>query len=455
MSPAQMSRIRNTGVKHDLLLSVGKAVTSLPDTLTPHRQIKKVYEQRRAMVESGEGVDWATAEALAFATLLVEGNHVRLSGQDVERGTFSHRHAVVHDQVSIFLFLMAYRAGGGGGGGKKRLCVFFFEGKGRVMRRRRRRLFFPRRRSALNPIPPLPPPQPTTTQPTNQPINPINRSRAPPTSPSSTCTTGSRVGSLPSATRRCPSLASWASSWATRWSRPTRSCFGWVGSAETWSSLALGGQLESRVLCPPSLSPLCQPPRGRRHSPPPPPPKKQPPKKQHPQEAQFGDFANSAQIIFDQFLSSGEAKWLRQSGLVCLLPHGYDGQGPEHSSCRLERFLQMSDENPYVLPEVDEATWFTGGHLGTQVQATNWQVVNVTTPANYFHVLRRQASLFFSVVLFFFGGRASRLSPRRRFSSSSRFSARSHPPPPKKTHQTKHNKTTQTNNRSTASSASP
>jgi 2-oxoglutarate dehydrogenase E1 component len=100
MSPAQMSRIRNTGVKHDLLLSVGHAITALPDTLTPHRQIKKVYEQRRAMIESGEGVDWATAEALAFATLLVEGNHVRLSGQDVERGTFSHRHAVVHDQVS-------------------------------------------------------------------------------------------------------------------------------------------------------------------------------------------------------------------------------------------------------------------------------------------------------------------------------------------------------------------
>lgn len=120
----------------------------------------------------------------------------------------------------------------------------------------------------------------------------------------------------------------------------------------------------------------------------------QPPQKPQPQEAQFGDFANSAQIIFDQFLSSGEAKWLRQSGLVCLLPHGYDGQGPEHSSCRLERFLQMSDENPYVLPQVDEATWFTGGHLGTQVQATNWQVVNVTTPANYFHVLRRQVRSF-------------------------------------------------------------
>lgn len=213
------------------------------------------------MVETPEGrgqVDWGMAEALAFGTLLAEGNHVRLSGQDVERGTFSHRHAVVHDQTDY----------------------------GR----------------------------------TYIPLAHINRGPE-----------GQELFTV---------------------SNSSLSEFGVLG-------FELGYSIESpnQLVC---------------------------------WEAQFGDFANGAQIIFDQFLSSGEAKWLRQTGLVVLLPHGYDGQGPEHSSARLERFLQQCDENPFKLPDIDERKWFSGGHLGSQTQEVNWQVVNCTTPANYFHVLRRQ-----------------------------------------------------------------
>ncbi|XP_057848262.2 2-oxoglutarate dehydrogenase, mitochondrial [Cryptomeria japonica] len=97
-SPEQLSRRRNTGVKPEILKNVGKAITTLPKIFNPHRAVKRIFDQRLQIIEKEEGVDWAIGEALAFATLLVEGNHVRLSGQDVERGTFSHRYAVVHDQ---------------------------------------------------------------------------------------------------------------------------------------------------------------------------------------------------------------------------------------------------------------------------------------------------------------------------------------------------------------------
>jgi len=100
-------------------------------------------------------------------------------------------------------------------------------------------------------------------------------------------------------------------------------------------------------------------------------------------EAQFGDFANGAQVIIDNFISCGEQKWQRQSGIVLLLPHGYEGQGPEHSSARLERFLALCDTDPNVIPEMDPLA-------RKQIQQSNWQIVNCTTPANYFHVLRRQ-----------------------------------------------------------------
>ncbi|KAI7735730.1 hypothetical protein M8C21_030658 [Ambrosia artemisiifolia] len=248
-SPEQLSRIRNTGVKPEILKNVGKAIATLPENFKPHRAVKKIFADRLKMIETGEGVDWAVGEALAFATLLVEGNHVRLSGQDVERGTFSHRHSVVHDQET-----------------GERYC--------------------PLDHVVMN---------------QNEEMFTVSNS--------------------------------------------SLSEFGVLG-------FELGYSMEN----PNSLVIW---------------------------EAQFGDFANGAQVIFDQFLSSGEAKWLRQIGLVVLLPHGYDGQGPEHSSARLERFLQMSDDNPFVIPEMEPT-------LRNQIQKCNWQVVNVTTPANYFHVLRRQ-----------------------------------------------------------------
>jgi 2-oxoglutarate dehydrogenase E1 component len=257
MSPSQHSRIRNTGVPLSLLKDVGETITRIPEGFTPHRQIAKVYETRRKMIlDDNEPIDWATAEALAFATLLCEGNHVRLSGQDVERGTFSHRHAVIHDQKT-------------GDSYTPLANVLTDQGKSQ----------FTVSNSSL-------------------------------------------------------------------------SEFGVLG-------FELGYSLEN-----PNSLVLW--------------------------EAQFGDFANGAQIIFDQFVSSGEAKWLRQNGLTVLLPHGYDGQGPEHSSARIERYLQMVDEDPYEVPAIDEQHWFTGGHLGSQIQSINMQVVNATTPSNYFHVLRRQ-----------------------------------------------------------------
>ncbi|KAL0282740.1 UNVERIFIED_CONTAM: 2-oxoglutarate dehydrogenase, mitochondrial [Sesamum angustifolium] len=264
-SPEQLSRIRNTGVKPEILKNVGKAITTLPENFKPHRAVKRIFEDRAKMIETGEGIDWAVGEALAFATLLVEGNHVRLSGQDVERGTFSHRHSVIHDQET----------------GEK-YCPL-----DHVMMNQKRRNVYCEQQIMLIFV--------------------------------------DHIFCI--------------------WISLSLSEFGVLG-------FELGYSMEN-----PNSLVLW--------------------------EAQFGDFANGAQVIFDQFLSSGEAKWLRQTGLVVLLPHGYDGQGPEHSSARLERFLQMSDDNPYVIPEMDPT-------LRKQIQECNWQVVNVTTPANYFHVLRRQ-----------------------------------------------------------------
>ena len=251
-SPDQLSRIADTGLPMDHIKNLGQLITAIPAGFTPHRVVKRVYENRRAMIENGKGIDWAMGEALAFASLLDEGNHVRLSGQDVERGTFSHRHALIHDQITGERFIPLRNVYSGNPG--------------------RGQNFFTVCNASL-------------------------------------------------------------------------SEYGVLG-------FELGYSLE------------------------------------HPNclilwEAQFGDFSNTAQVIIDQFISSGEAKWLRQSGLTLLLPHGYDGQGPEHSSARLERFLQMADEDPTQIPEMEM-------ERRTQLQECNWQICNVTTPANYFHMLRRQ-----------------------------------------------------------------
>lgn len=241
------SPIRSTGVEKDILLRVGHALTKC--SLNIHSVIQKQLKQKEKMFETGENFDWATAEALAFGSLLEkEKYHVRLSGQDVERGTFSQRHAVLIEQN---------------------------ENEQRYT-----------------------------------PLNNISKNQA-----------------------------------HFSISNSSLSEFGVLGFEFGYS----GENPYSLVLW----------------------------------EAQFGDFANGAQIIIDQFISASEAKWLRQSGIVLLLPHGYEGQGPEHSSCRPERFLQNSDEDPDVFPDMSS-------DKRMQIQKTNWQIVYCSTPANYFHVLRRQ-----------------------------------------------------------------
>jgi 2-oxoglutarate dehydrogenase E1 component len=246
-SPSEMSKIKPTGVPLEQLRSVGRSLVTLPADLKLHASLQRIMKAKEEMVTSGQGFDWATAEALAFGTLLLEGNRVRLSGQDVERGTFSHRHAVLHDQL------------------------------------------------------------------TNKTFSPL-----------------ANLGDKQAPFTVCNSPLSE---------------YGVMG-------FELGYSMES-----PDQLVLW--------------------------EAQFGDFVNGAQIIIDQFLSAQETKWHRQSNLTLLLPHGMEGQGPEHSSCRIERFLQQVDDQENIVPPMAE-------EVRKQIQHTNMQVVNVTTPANYFHVLRRQ-----------------------------------------------------------------
>ncbi|MGS4945053.1 2-oxoglutarate dehydrogenase E1 component [Meridianimarinicoccus sp. RP-17] len=226
--PEEYDRGR-TWIAPETMEEVGNALTRIPEGLNVHKTVGRLLEAKKAMFETGEGFDWATAEALAFGSLATEGYAVRLSGQDCTRGTFSQRHSAFIDQK---------------------------------------------------------------TEERYYPLNNIREGQA-------------KYEAIDSA------LSEYA-----------------VLGFEYGYSLAEPNAL---VMW----------------------------------EAQFGDFANGAQIMFDQFISSGERKWLRMSGLVMLLPHGFEGQGPEHSSARLERFLQQCAED-------------------------NWIVANCTTPANYFHILRRQ-----------------------------------------------------------------
>ena len=227
--PNEDARRGATGLEAGHLRQIGAQLATIPASFNAHRTIKRFMDNRAKMVETGEGIDWAMGEAMAFGSLLDEGHRVRLSGQDVERGTFSQRHSVLIDQETEARF---------------------------------------------------------------KPLNNI---------------------------------------------RDGQGTFDVINSMLSEEAV-LGFEYGYSLTAPEALTVW---------------------------EAQFGDFANGAQVLFDQFISSGERKWLRMSGLVCLLPHGYEGQGPEHSSARLERWLQMCAED-------------------------NMQVANCTTPANYFHILRRQ-----------------------------------------------------------------
>ena len=227
--PEDDERRGKTGVSKKKLQEIGERITTVPDGVDIHKTLRRVIDARKQSITSGSGIDWATAEHLAFATLLDEGFPVRLSGQDSARGTFSQRHSHFTDQK------------------------------------------------------------------TGERYTPLNN-----------------LGDKAAHYEVIDSLL---------------------------SEEAVVGYEYGYSLADPNALVIW--------------------------EAQFGDFYNGAQVYFDQFISSAERKWLRMSGLVCLLPHGYEGQGPEHSSARLERFLQMCAED-------------------------NMQVCNLTTPANYFHALRRQ-----------------------------------------------------------------
>lgn len=250
-----------TGMDEEILQHIGRKASSVPiEDFKIHPGVSRILRGRADLVKKRQ-IDWALGEYIAFGSLLKDGIHIRLSGQDVERGTFSHRHHVLHDQEV-----------------DKRFCV---------------------------------------------PMNKLWFNQAPYTVCNSSL-----------------------------------SEFGVLG-------FELGFAMAS-----PNVLVLW--------------------------EAQFGDFHNTAQCIIDQFISPGQTKWYRNNGIVLLLPHGMEGMGPEHSSARPERFLQMSKDDPECFPE------YNRDFEVQQLNDCNWIVVNVSTPANYCHVLRRQILLPFRKPLIIF-----------------------------------------------------
>ncbi|BDD58414.1 2-oxoglutarate dehydrogenase E1 component [Monascus purpureus] len=270
-----------TGVQEDLLKHIAHVTSAAPEGFTLHKNLKRILNNRKKAVDEGKGIDWSTGEALAFGSLVAEGYHVRVSGQDVERGTFSQRHAVLHDQQN---------------------------------------------------------------ENTYTPLQHID-----------------------------PNQASFT-----------------ISNSSLSEYGVLGFEYGYSLTSPNALVMW---------------------------EAQFGDFANNAQCIIDQFIASGESKWLQRSGLVVSLPHGYDGQGPEHSSGRMERWLQLCNEEPRVFPPEDK--------IDRQHQDCNMQIACMTEPSNLFHILRRQIHRQFRKPLVIFFSKSLLRHPLAR-SSLSEFTGDSH-----------------------------
>mmetsp|Transcript_60399 Transcript_60399/g.143977 ORF Transcript_60399/g.143977 Transcript_60399/m.143977 type:complete len:1041 (-) Transcript_60399:147-3269(-) len=247
--PYDESKADPTGVDVDKLTKIGHRLCEVPEGFNLHSGLKRQLKKKREDIDGGKEIDWGTAEALAYGTLLLDGKHVRITGQDVQSGTFAHRHCVIRDQKTV-----------------EEYCF----------------------------------------------LNNLN------------------LGPQENFIARNSILSEYG---------------------------VLGFETGYSYESPHALVIW---------------------------EAQFGDFANTAQVMIDQFICAGESKWLQQTGLVMLLPHGYEGQGAEHSSCRLERYLQLCDDDEDDIPS------FVTDFGRRQAQKANWQVLNVTTPANVFHAFRRQ-----------------------------------------------------------------